>query len=353
MKPARIVPIVLVLAIAAALAWWFTRPDGVDGTTASGTVEVTEADLGFRTGGRIASVSVEEGDEVASGDTLARLESAELAAALSAAEAAAAGARARLSEAEAGPRSQERAQLAAAVRIAENRHDEAQRERQRAENLFEGGAISRQQRDAAVTAADVAEQALAQAREALQLANAGTRPEQIAAARAAVQQAEAQEARTRAALEDAVVIAPFDGRVTVKHRQPGEVVGPGVPVLTLQNPDDRWVRIYVREDRIGTVQVGQAASIRSDTYVDRTYEGRVTVIGSEAEFTPRNVQTQEERTRLVYPVKVRITGDPDFELKPGIPADVELAPTGAEPPSPATGAATPTDAAAATQTDPA
>jgi HlyD family secretion protein len=324
MKPSRIVAIVLLLAAAAAASWWLTRPDGDGATTASGTVEVTEADLGFRTGGRIAVVTVEEGDEVAAGDTLARLESAELAAALSAAEAAAEGARARLAEAEAGPRREERAQLASAVRIAEQRYEEARRDRERAGNLYEGGAISRQQRDAAFTAADVAEQTLAQAREALQLATEGTRPEQIAGARAAVQQAEAQGARARAALEDAVVIAPFAGRVTVKHREPGEVVGPGVPVVTLQNPDDRWVRIYVREDRIGTVQVGQAARITSDTYGDRAYEGVVSVIGTEAEFTPRNVQTQEERTRLVYPVKVRITGDPGFELKPGVPADVEL-----------------------------
>jgi len=324
MKPARIVPIVLLLAAAAAVAWWLLRSDPDAGLTASGTVEVTEADLGFRTGGRIASVSVEEGDDVAAGDTLAALEYAELAAALSSAEAAVEGARARLSELEAGPRREERAQLQAAVRIAEQRQEEAVRDRQRAENLFEGGAISRQQRDAAVTGSEVAEQALAQARQALQLAVEGTRPEQIAGARAAVQQAEAQEARARAALDDALVIAPFAGRVTVKHRQPGEVVGPGVPVVTLQDPFDRWVRIYVREDRIGAVQIGQTAAITSDTYGDRAYEGVVSVIGTEAEFTPRNVQTQEERTRLVYPVKVRITGDPGFELKPGVPADVEL-----------------------------
>ena len=325
MKPARLIPIVLLLAAVGALGWWLLRADGADaGTTASGTVEVTEADLGFRTGGRIESVAVEEGADVALGDTLAVLESAELAASLSAAEAAAEGARARLSELEAGPRREERAQLAAAVRIAERRFEEAERDRERAENLFAGGAVSRQQRDAAATAAEVAEQALAQAREALQLAVEGTRPEQIAAARAAVQQAEAQQARARATLTDAVVVAPFAGRVTVKHREPGEVVAPGAPVITLQDPSDRWVRIYVREDRIGGVHIGQAAVIRSDTYEDRTYEGRVSVIGTEAEFTPRNVQTQEERTRLVYPVKVRIIGDPNFELKPGVPADVEL-----------------------------
>ena len=101
-------------------------------------------------------------------------------------------------------------------------------------------------------------------------------------------------------------------------------MGPGAPVFSLLDPDDRWVRIYVREDEIGRVQLGQQAQIRADTYPDRVYDGEVVFIGSEAEFTPRNVQTQEERTRLVYPVKVRITGDAGFELKPGIPADVVL-----------------------------
>ena len=101
-------------------------------------------------------------------------------------------------------------------------------------------------------------------------------------------------------------------------------MSPGFPVLTLIDPDDRWVRIYVREDRIGAVSLGQAAVISSDTYPDRSYEGEVVFIASEAEFTPRNVQTTEERVKLVYAVKVRITGDPSHDLKPGIPADVVL-----------------------------
>ena len=100
-------------------------------------------------------------------------------------------------------------------------------------------------------------------------------------------------------------------------------------VITLMDPENRWVRIYVREDEIGRIQIGQRAVISSDTYPDRMYEGEVIFIGSEAEFTPRNVQTAEERIKLVYPVKVRITGDPEFELKPGVPADVTLIEAGA------------------------
>jgi HlyD family secretion protein len=112
--------------------------------------------------------------------------------------------------------------------------------------------------------------------------------------------------------------------VTIRHREPGESVSPGLPVLTVMDPEDRWVRIYVREDRIGEVSLGQTATISSDTYSDRTYSGEVVFIASEAEFTPRNVQTTEERVKLVYAVKVRITGDPSHDLKAGIPADVVL-----------------------------
>ena len=98
----------------------------------------------------------------------------------------------------------------------------------------------------------------------------------------------------------------------------------GAPVVTIMDVDDRWVLIYVREDAIGRVAIGQPASISSDTWPDRDYEGRVIFIASEAEFTPATVQTEEERVKLVYQVKVEVTGDPDGDLKVGTPADVRL-----------------------------
>ena len=204
----------------------------------------------------------------------------------------------------------------------------ADRDAQRAQKLFDGGAVSQQALDKATTARDVADAARDQARDALTLVQEGPRAEIIRAQRALVSQAHANLDRAQAALANAVIRAPFPGVVTVRHREPGEIVSPGAPIVTLLNPDDRWVRIYVREDEIGRVHVGQKATITSDTYPDRTYHGRVTYIGSQAEFTPRNVQTQEERIKLVYPVKVRITGDTAFELKPGVPADVTLEESG-------------------------
>jgi HlyD family secretion protein len=110
----------------------------------------------------------------------------------------------------------------------------------------------------------------------------------------------------------------------VRHREPGETVPAGLPVLTLMNPDDRWVRIYVREDEVGRIHLGDAAEITGDADPNRVYEGRVVFIASEAEFTPRNVQTTEERVKLVYRVKVQITDDPGHDLKPGLAADVRL-----------------------------
>jgi HlyD family secretion protein len=210
------------------------------------------------------------------------------------------------------------------MRSAEQRADEAQRSTERARTLFEGGAISRQAMDQTATALEVARAAQDQSREQLALLREGPRTETISAQAAAVEQARANVARAEATLANAIVTAPFAGLVTSRHREPGEAVPAGAPVLTLLDPDDRWVRIYIREDQIGLVQLGTAAEIAADTYPDRVYAGEVVFIGNEAEFTPRNVQTAEERIKLVYPVKVRITGDPNFELKPGIPADVTL-----------------------------
>ena len=127
-----------------------------------------------------------------------------------------------------------------------------------------------------------------------------------------------------ATLAKTELTAPFAGLVTVRHREPGEIVPAGGAVLTLMDPDDRWVRIYVPENHLGAVALGAAVEISADTFPGRRYPGEVAHVASEAEFTPKNVQTTEERVRLVYAVKVRITGDAALELKPGLPADVHL-----------------------------
>lgn len=319
---------VLAAGIIAAGAWFALRPgNGVkQAVEASGTVEATAADLGFQAGGRILEVLVREGDLVEAGALLARLDLAEVEARRAVAEAQLAAARALLAELEGGARPEEVRQGRAALEAAERQLEDASRTLERTRLLHDGGALSREALDRAETAYEVARAQAAQARERLELLELGPRRERLEAQRAAVRQAEAAVGQVDAVLAGGLIRAPHGGVVTVRHREPGEVVAVGMPVVTLLDRDDRWVRIYVPEDQVGRLEIGQRARITADAYPDRTYEGRVVFIASQAEFTPRNVQTREERVKLVYAVKVAITGDPGHDLKPGLPADVVLEP---------------------------
>jgi HlyD family secretion protein len=317
----------VVVVVAATLGlWWFLR--GSDGTTAelsaSGTVEATESDLGFQIAGRIEAISVREGDRVGSGSVLARLDVRELQARRGSAEARMEAARARLREMENGSRPEEIAQARAAAVAARARLDQADRDLARTGKLFEGGAVSRATLERARMTQEVAVAEVNRAEEQARLLELGPRPEQLEAQRAMVRELSMTGEELEAALRNGTVIAPFGGLVVRRHREPGETVAPGAPVLTIRDLSDRWIRIYIQEDRIGRVGIGQAAAITIDSYPDRTYRGEVFFIGDEAEFTPRTVQTAEERTKLVYPVKVRILQDTALDLKPGIPADVLL-----------------------------
>ncbi len=329
MSKRRIIPIVVVVVVLGALGGWFALRSGraAPGTIeASGTVEATEADLGFQAGGRVLEVNFREGDAVPAGAIVARLDAAELQARRDQAVAGLAAARALLEQLERGARPEELQQARAAADAARERLDDAQRSLKRTRVLFDGGAASQEQYDQAGTYAQVASAQYDQASEALRLVQAGPRREQIDAQRAAVRQAEAAVSQAQAALDNTIIKAPFAGVVTVRHREPGEAVSPGLPVVTLLNTADRWVRIYVREDEVGRVALGQQATITSDADPSKKFVGRVSYISSEAEFTPRNVQTQEERVKLVYAVKVAIADTGATALKSGVPADVTLAP---------------------------
>lgn len=319
-----VLPVLGVLALAAIGYFVLGRGTRDEGLEASGTVEATEAQLGFQSPGRIERILVREGDRVAAGDTLAVLDRAELAARHAQARAQLAAAQALLSELEAGSRSEERVQAEQALRAANDRLADARRELDRVRRLFDAGALSRETLDRAQLQVDVLTSQQSQAEQQLQLVRTGPRPERILGQRAAVASAQAQVAQFDAALANAVIHAPFGGVITVKDREVGETVGAGAPVLTLMNLDDRWVRIYVPEARVGAVHLGDSATITADTYPERRYRGAVAFIASQAEFTPRNVQTREERVKLVYAVKVRITEDSTYDLKPGLPADVSL-----------------------------
>jgi multidrug resistance efflux pump len=163
------------------------------------------------------------------------------------------------------------------------------------------------------------------ARAALAQLEAGPTPEEVAIAEAGVHQAEASVALIEARIERLTLTAPMDGVVSTRSAQQGETASPGVPLLTLANLDEVTLVIYIPENRIGQVNVGQEVAVEVDSFPGRTFTGRVASIAGEAEFTPRNVQTQEERVNLVFAVDVSIP-NPDYELKPGMPADATLRP---------------------------
>jgi membrane fusion protein YbhG len=323
-NPRVVAPLALLVIGGATAAFVVVRRGASTDLAWSGTVEATEARLGFVVPGRIESVRFREGDRVEAGAIMAALDTAEAAARVGEAEAQVAAARATLDELVRGSRPEEIQQSRAARDAAQHRRADAQRDFDRAQQLFEKNLASQESYDKARTALDLSQSLLRQAEESLRLVEEGPRRERVTAQRAQVATAEAALVAARVQLANRIMRAPFDGVVTVRHHEPGEIVAAGSAVLSLMNRDDRWVRIYVGEARVGAVRTGQKATITCDTFRNRAYDGEVVYISSEAEFTPKNVQTQEERVKLVYAVKVRVTGDSGFDLKPGMPADVRL-----------------------------
>ncbi len=320
----RLAIVVLIVAVGAVALLLVRHRNSGQTLVVSGTVEATEAQLGFQTPGRIEAIMVHEGDMVKAGDELARLDRAELQARRQQAEAQMAAANALLSEFEHGARPEELASARATRDAAQDRLNDAQRDFERTKQLHEGGAVSKEIFDKASLQYDIAKSQLTLASEQLRLVESGPRRERIDAQRAVLAQTEAAVRTVDVLLDNMTMRAALDGQITVRHREPGEIVSAGAAILTLMNRDDRWVRIYIPEDRVGAARIGQTATITADTYPDKTYHGQVIQIASEAEFTPKTVQTTEERVKLVYAVKVRITDDPSCDLKPGMPADVVL-----------------------------
>lgn len=319
----------VVLAVGAGVGYfvWNSRRDSGGppaSLPASGTVEATEVHLGFPAGGRLASLAVNEGDAVVALAEIARLEQAEMQGKRRQALAQAELARSLLAELEKGSRPQEIRGAAAARDAARARVEHARNDLDTTRTLYDDRIVTRDAYDKATLAHQLAVKQLTQTEEQLKLIRSGPRAERIDAQRHQVELAEAAVEVIDAALANTVIVAPINGVVTTRHREPGEIVPPGTAVVTVMNPDDRWVRIYVAENRIAAVKLGTRAAITCDTYPDSRYEGEVTFIASAAEFTPKNVQTQEERVKLVYAVKVRIAGDDARDLKPGMPVDVTL-----------------------------
>lgn len=309
------------LAVLAALACG--RPGSSGSLALSGNVETDEVVLAFEVPGRLVERPAQEGGRLKRGDLVARLDTADFDREVVRAEGVAAAARAQLDELVHGARPEEVRQGEAALASAKADLDRASADFERVSALSREGVVSRRDYDAALSARDMAGARLAQAQEALDLLRRGPRSERVEAARAQASQADASLALARSRLEKARLLSPLDGLVLSKHAEPGEVLAAGSPVVSAADLSRVWVRAYVEETDLGRVKVGQRARVATDTYPGRTYEGRVSFIASEAEFTPKFVQTKRERVKLVYRVKVDVP-NPDDTLKPGMPADVEI-----------------------------
>lgn len=352
----------------------------------SGNIEMTEVNISFKIPGKLVERTVDEGERVKQGQVVARLdpeqyeqtrsrEQAGLAASESqltqlqtaiqfqratlAAEtdlrsAELRQAQARLKELETGSRPQEIRQAQAAAESARTESERAARDWERAQQLIKNDDISRAQFDQFRTRFETSEAQLQQAQQALALVKEGPRQEQIEAARAQVSRARAalqlteaaqldlkrreQELVTRRAeisrsralvgiaeaqLSDTTVQSPVGGVVLVKSAEVGEVLAPGTSVLTIGDLDRPWLRGYINETDLGRVKLGRKVKVTTDSFPGKVYWGTVSFISSEAEFTPKQIQTEEERVKLVYRIKVDIA-NPHHELKVNMPADAEI-----------------------------
>ena len=329
----------LALTLSAALAAACKATPPADRVRASGNVEATEVQVSAQVGGRLLDLRVAEGDRVTAGQTIAQLDTTDVRLALQRAEAERAQADAQLRLLQAGARPEEIRQAAAQVRAAEAevvgaRDDLASAEADlaRFDALLKANSGSQKQRDDAATRRDAAsarlnagEERVQAAREGLARLERGARVQEIEAARARVAVTDAQIATLRQNIADATVVAPIAGLVTQKLVDAGEILAPRTPIVTVVDLDDAWANIYVDEPLVPRVRVGQAATIYTDAG-GPGIPGKVTFVSPKAEFTPRNVQTAEERSKLVYRIKVAVDNRQGV-LKQGMPveADVPLA----------------------------
>jgi HlyD family secretion protein len=384
----RVVVLLILAAGAGGYYYWRSRQEAANGSRilVSGNLELTQVDLAFKTPGRLVELAVREGDWVKAGQVIARLDAAQLEQQRARDQAAVAAARsqleqlqtsieyqratidgevaarraelaqaqARLSELLAGSRQQEIAAARAAAADAKAWRDVAQLEWERAQTLFSREDISRSQYDQARTKLESTEAQLRAAQEKLALVQEGPRQEEIAAARAAVARAEAavataeasrielrrkeqelslrraeiernraQAAITEAQIADTVLVSPIDGVVLVKAAEAGEVIAAGTAIVSIGDLEHPWLRAYINEPDLGRIRLGDAVNLSTDSFPGKTYPGRITFIASEAEFTPKQIQTKEERVKLVYRIKVEVDNS-HHELKNNMPVDGEI-----------------------------
>ena len=386
MKKRILIVVILVAGAAGVWAYRGRNRQPENRIVVSGNIELTEVNIAFKTAGRLVERTVDEGDPVKKGQVIARLDRDQLVAQRAAQVAAIQSAesqlaqsltsvewqkatlsadvetrtadlssnQARLVELQNGSRPQEKLDAKAAVDAAQSEVERSQRDWERAQKLYKDDDISTAQYDQYRSRWESAVAALNSSKERQALVLAGPRIEQVNAARgqveraqgalksaeansidvkrrqeeiaqrrADIERAKAQLALIDSQLADTTVASPVDGVVLVKSADVGEVLAPGTSVVTVGDIEHPWLRGYINETDLGKVKLGSVVHVKTDSYPGKTYTGHVTFISSEAEFTPKQIQTEQERVKLVYRIKIELDNS-SRELKSNMPADGEI-----------------------------
>ncbi|MGD9598184.1 MAG: secretion protein HlyD [Steroidobacteraceae bacterium] len=315
-----------IVAIAGGFAYFWLQRAGTDESRLLlyGNVDIREVQLAFRQPGRVAEMAFDEGDAVRAGERLAALDAQPYREALAAAQAQVQVMQAELDKLRRGLRPQEITQAREALRQSQALATAAESNFRRQSNLLTAGASSQRTVDAARAARDQAAAGVEAAKAALSQASEGFRKEDIAAAEARLAAAQATAAQAATALADTELVAPSDGTVIARVREPGSMVASQSTVYSLSLDKPVYVRAYVGEPDLGRIAPGTAVRVASDSAA-RVYRGQIGFISPRAEFTPKTVETTDLRTDLVYRLRIVIdAADSDAALRQGMPVTIEV-----------------------------
>lgn len=290
---------------------------------ASGDIEATDVVVSSQVNGNILSILKDEGEKVIAGDTVIIVDHQTYDYQLAQAEASSSAAKAQLELLRQGARSEDIQQGEDALKQAQVNLGLAETNKDRMTKLYESHSITKKQYDDAVAAYNVAASQANAASENLKKLKNYARPEEIKQAEANVNKAAAAVDLLKKNVRDCYVTSPISGFIVNKYIEKGETVTMLTSLFKVSDLNPVKLDIYVSEEELGKVKLGQTADVTTDTYPNKKYEGKVIYISPEAEFTPKNIQTKDERTKLVFEVKIQID-NPNFELKPGMPADAVI-----------------------------
>jgi HlyD family secretion protein len=294
-----------------------------DRIKASGTIESVNVTVSSKVAGQILKLNFNEGDKVKAGDQLVELDHDMLDIQLRQAESGVDLANAQLKLLRSGARKEDIKQTEELLKQAKINLDLAYKDKARIVELYNGNATTEQQYDAAISRYDVALAQYNQARENLNKVKSIIRPEEIEQAQANLKRSIAGVDLLKESIDECRIFAPVSGVVSKKFVEAGEIISPSTSILRISNLETVDLVIYIPETDLAKVKLGQDAEVQIDAFKDKTYTGKIIFISPEAEFTPKNIQTPDERTKLVFAVKIRIP-NPQMELKPGLPADAIL-----------------------------